>query len=160
MPSADVLRLVDLIDQVEQGDFDTRVALPQRFTEALVAQLDDAKYLQFAKRVRFLFCTFQVDCSFGCLQALLEPHWSFKRLVPSFSKRSAVTKKSVLKLLASIRPPTETHSAVAGNLLMELFRIVKKYNKIVDVQLSNDDATTLLASVKAKSKSELDDKSK
>ena len=55
MPSADVLRLVDLSDQVEQGDFDTRVALPQRFTETLVAQLDDAEYLQFAKRVRFLF---------------------------------------------------------------------------------------------------------
>ncbi|KAI6225119.1 hypothetical protein M3Y99_01374000 [Aphelenchoides fujianensis] len=124
--SADLLRLVGLLDATEGGDFDTRVALPARFSEFLIARLEDAEFVQFAQR------------------ALQQEHWSFKRLVPAFDARPAATKKRVLAALLAVEPPTAAHFNVLCGLLEQTVRAHYKFGRFTGVSLRPADAEVLL----------------
>ncbi|KAI6217485.1 hypothetical protein M3Y99_01762400 [Aphelenchoides fujianensis] len=124
--SADLLRLVGLLDAVEGGDFDTRVALPARFSEFLIARLADGEFVQFAQR------------------ALEQEHWSFKRLVPAFDARPAATKRRVLAALLAVEPPTAAHFNVLCGLLEQTVRAHYKFGRFAGVSLRPADAEVLL----------------
>ncbi|KAI6180728.1 hypothetical protein M3Y98_00752400 [Aphelenchoides besseyi] len=127
--SNDLYNFLEMIDGVEGGDFDTRVALPFRFTEFLISKLNNDDYIRFAQR------------------AFRQDHWSYKRLVVDFAQRPSGVKKSVLSSLGKKDEKTFT---VACGLLEQIFKVHYKFNRFAEVELKATDAEMLLELCPAK----------
>lgn len=52
-PKSNILQMLEFLDHVEGGNFDTKVGIPtKKFTEILIGNLDEKSMLKFLKKVK------------------------------------------------------------------------------------------------------------
>lgn len=130
--SSEVLNLIELIDSVEKGDFDSKVGLPSRLTEFLVSKLNQQDFEAFAQK------------------SVKEANWSSKRIVPSFASATLEAKKGILQAFANVSTKPQGFFNVSCALLEQLFKILPKKNN--QVVISETDSQALLEVTKTKIK--------
>ncbi|CAD5224919.1 unnamed protein product [Bursaphelenchus okinawaensis] len=133
--SSDILVLIERFDNIENGNFDTKVGVSVRITDFLVSKLDGHDLEGFAKRVT------------------KEDNWSYKRLIPAFVEADATVKSTILKSFLAVSDRSADRFNVGCRLLEHIFITKRHINVTVkeeDVQLILDVTGTSLDEKKDK----------
>jgi len=119
LPSSDLLKLLELIETIERESKDP--SLYGRFSEPIIFALDDKGYLKFTKK------------------ALKQEEWSYKRIVPSFWRRSIHTKRAIFEILLELETKTPHTFNFSCSLMERLFKVDYRKRRFFGVTLKPED---------------------